>query len=204
MRTIKILIPVIAVAQACHAQSERTARNTYMTLDAGVLRQQDLTIKDSDGAKISYDLGFRFDYRAGTWFNDSWGAEVEVGLMHNSVKSVAGESLSTNGESLDHYQIPVMVNVLYNLPLPGRFGVHAGAGIGGVYSLFWGGNIFNSAGDLTFGFQGMLGAKYALTDHCDLGVTYKFLGTTDHDLGFGVRASGTRSHSLLMAVTFKF
>jgi len=36
-----------------------------MRLDAGIVHQQDLTIEDSGGAKLSYDNGFRFDFIVG-------------------------------------------------------------------------------------------------------------------------------------------
>ena len=98
----------------------------------------------------------------------------------------------------------MLVSLVYKLPIPGPVTVRAAAGIGGVHSYFWGGNIFNSSDDLTFGYQGVLGVDYAISKRCDLGVSYKFLGTTGHDLGFGVKTDGTRSHALLAAVTFKF
>ncbi len=203
--TLRTTALVAALAgTAGKARSQEPSSKGYMRLDAGVVVQHDLTIKDSDGAKVSYDSGFRFDIIGGGRFSESWGAEVEIGLIHNSVKSIAGVPLSSTGESLDHYQVPMMVNVVYTPPLHGPFTVHAGAGIGAVYSYFWGGNFFNSSVDVTFGYQGMVGANYAISKRCDLGLAYKFLGTTDHDFGFGLKTDGTRSHALLAAVTFKF
>ncbi len=200
--TATAAVALFGTAWNIHAQEP--AGKAYMRLDAGVALQQDLTIKDSGGAKISYDTGFRFDVIGGGRFNESWSAEVEVGLIHNSVKTIGGVPLSSTGDSLDHYQIPMMVNVVYKLPFRGRFSAQVRAGIGGVYSLFWGGNIFNSSTDLTFGYQGMLGVNYAITKRWDLGLAYKFLGTTDHDLGFGGKTDGTRSHALLAAATLNF
>ncbi|HEY5910830.1 MAG TPA: hypothetical protein VJA21_09530 [Verrucomicrobiae bacterium] len=43
----------------------------------------------------------------------------------------------------------------------------------------------------------------ALNDDFDLGLSYKLLGTTAHELG-PATAHGTLSHSILAAFTFKF
>jgi len=206
MNTIKTKIFAIIVAVALaittrvtHAQEPSS--KGYLRLDTGIIQQQDLTIKDSGGAKISYDNGFRFDFAGGGYFNQFLGAEVEVGLIHNSTKSF---DVNFFTERVDHYQIPMMVNMVGKLPIPGPVTIRAGAGIGAVYSYFWGGSIFDSSDDLTFGYQGMLGIDYAISKRCDLGVSYKFLGTTQHDFGFGLKTDGTRSHALLAALTFKF
>ena len=202
LRFAAIAVALFGTTPNIHAQE--ASSKSYMRFDAGAALQQDLTIRDSGGAKISYDTGFRFDVIGGGRFNESWSAELEVGMIHNSVKTIGGVPLSSTGESLDHYQFPMMVNVVYKLPFRGRLSAHVGAGIGGVYSWFWGGNILNSSTDLTFGYQGMLGVNYAITKRWDLGLAYKFLGTTEHDLGSGVKADGTRSHALLAAATFNF
>ena len=193
---------MIALAgAACNVRAQERSGKAYLRFDAGIVHQQDLTIKDSGGAKISYDNGFRFDFAAGGYFNELLGAEVEVGLIHNSTKSFDVNSFT---ERLDHYQIPMMGNLVCKLPIPGPVTIRAGAGIGGVYSYYWGGSIFDSSNDLTFGYQGMLGVDYAISKRCDLGVSYKFLGTTGHDFGFGLKTDGTKSHALLAALTIKF
>ncbi len=55
----------------------------------------------------------------------------------------------------------------------------------------------------TFGYQGFVGAKYALNDSLDLDLSYKLLGTLEHDLG-PATVDNTFTHSLLAAITFKF
>jgi len=200
-KTLTAAATVALAGTAWNLRAEDPSSKGYLRLDAGIVHQQDLTIKDSGGAKISYDNGFRFDFAGGGYFNQFLGAEVEVGLIHNSTKSFDVNSFT---ERLDHYQIPMMVNMVGKLPIPGPITIRAGAGIGGVYSYFWGGSIFDSSDDLTFGYQGMFGIDYAISKRCDLGVSYKFLGTTQHDFGFGLKTDGTRSHSLLAALTIKF
>lgn len=164
----------------------------YLGLDAGLALQQDITIKDTGGAKLEFDPGFRLDLGGGVHLSQSWKAELEVGLIYNSVRFTDAE----------YFQVPIMANVIYTLPLHGPISAYAGVGVGGVYSVVWH-DIFGSEDGFGFGYQGILGVKYALNDNLDLGLTYKLLGTLDHDLG-GATAEGALSHSILAAFTFKF
>src|SRR5712664_595211 len=115
MKTIKNRILTLAAAFALpsaagnlHAQP-----GTYLGFDAGVAFQQDVTIKDTGGAKIAFDTGFRFDIAAGFPFSDSWSAEIETGMIYNSVRSIGGMPLDAEMGSLDLYQVPAMLNVIY-------------------------------------------------------------------------------------------
>ncbi len=89
---------------------------------------------------------------------------------------------------------------------PAKLRGYIGGGIGGVYGIFTGNgtSLFGFTSDLTFGYQGIAGIQYAVSDRCDLGVSYKFLGTTEHDLGSGVAMDGTLTHSFMAALTIKF
>src|SRR5439155_4184619 len=79
-RQLKLLSATITFAlagAACTGRAQEPSPKGYMRLDAGVVRQEDLTIRDSGGARVSYDTGFRFDVIGGGHFNESWSAEVE-------------------------------------------------------------------------------------------------------------------------------
>ena len=178
----------------------------YLGADAGLALQQDVTIKDSGGAKISFDPGARFDVAVGYHFTDAWAAEFQAGVIYNSIDKIAGISLDSQGLSANLYEIPLMANLTYTLPVGERFSAYLGAGVGGVVGVFHGegGGESTDHTDLTFGYQGILGLKYALHDKMGLSLAYKFLGTTDHDFGSGVKSEGTRTHSVLVAFTIKF
>ena len=178
----------------------------YLGADAGLALQQEVTIKDSGGAKISFDPGARFDVAVGYHFTDAWAAEFQTGVIYNSIDKIAGISLDSQGLSANLYQIPLMANLSYTLPVRERVSAYLGAGVGGVVGVFHGegGGESTDHTDLTFGYQGILGLKYALNDKMGLGLAYKFLGTTDHDFGSGVKSEGTRTHSVLVAFTIKF
>jgi hypothetical protein len=73
--------------------------------------------------------------------------------MHNNAKSLLGVPLNSGAENLDHYQVPMLANVVCKIPVAGPFSVRGGIGLGAVYSVFWGGNIFNSADDFSHAYQ---------------------------------------------------
>ncbi len=185
----------------------------YLSFDLGPAWQQDITMSDpiGDSEKVTFDPGARLDFDFGYNFTKNWAAELEIGLIVNQVKN--SFFLGTDFMEVDWVELPIMVNVIYTQPLGRHFSAYVGGGIGGVFSDYsneFGGT---TASDTTFGFQGLAGIKYAINDRWDIGVAYKFLGTTDHDVGPGFdsngnptefESDGTMTHSVLMALTFKF
>ncbi len=171
----------------------------YLGVDTGLALQPSLTIEDTSQAswfhdplpqKASFDPGLRLDVSGGLHLSQSWKAEIELGFIYNS------------GSTLDYFQVPILANVIYTLPLHGPMSAYAGAGAGGVAGVLWNG-FFGSEDSFTFGYQGILGVKYAVNDGLDLALTYKFLGTTEHDVGVAT-VDGTLSHSILASFTFRF
>jgi opacity protein-like surface antigen len=186
----------------------------YLGFDAGAAWQQDITISDSvgDSDRVTFGTGARLDCEPGYNFTKNWAAELEVGLIINPVAH--SYVLGTDFMSVDFTELPVMVNVIYTRPLGHHFSAYVGGGVGGVFS-----DYSNEFGDTTpsdsaFAFQGMAGVKYAINERWDIGVAYKFLGTTGHDVGPGVaydlstpteyKSDGTMTHSFLVALTCKF
>ena len=65
---------------------------------------------------------------------------------------------------------------------------------------------FNST-DYTFAYQAELGFKYSLSKYIDLGLAYKFVGTTDHswtDNNTNLKTDGTMTHAIIATVTWRF
>ncbi len=198
----KILTVGVAGALMCLAaklQAQDVPGRWYLGVDAGVALQQDLTIEDTSQPswfhdplpqKASFDPGVRLDVSGGVHLSRSWRTEIELGFIYNS------------GSTLDYFQVPMMANVIYTLPLRGPVSAYAGAGVGGVAGVL-GRNFLDSEAGFTLGCQGILGVKYALNDHLDLGLAYKLLGTIEHDVG-PARVDGATSHAILAAATVKF
>jgi len=182
----------------------------YLGFDAGAAFQQDITISDSD--KVTFGTGARLDCQLGYNFTTNWAAELEVGLIISPVAH--SYVLGTDFMDLDYTELPVMVNVIYTQPLGHHFSAYVGGGIGGVFSEYSDEFGDSTPSDSAFAFQGMAGIKYAINERWDFGVTYKFLGTTEHDVGPGVaydgitpteyKSDGTMTHSVLVALTCKF
>ena len=201
------------------AQAGEPTSKTYLGFDVGVALQQEVNARDNSGAdagKVKFDPGIRGDVVFGYNFCDSFAAELEVGVLANSISSISGNQLSDFGASADLYQIPLLVNAVYRLPLKGPLTAYVGVGVGGAATILQGNNVplfnFNpnssySDVDYTFAYQAMAGLKYAINRNIDLGIAYKFIGTTDHqwtDNGVVFSSDGTMAHTILATFTWKF
>jgi opacity protein-like surface antigen len=194
-----LCLPISSYGWRANGRAQDLPGRWYLGLDGGLALQQNITIEDNSQAswfhtplpqKASFDPGARLDVSGGVHLSRSWKAEFELGFIYNP------------GSPLDFFQVPMMANAIYTLPLRGPVSAYVGGGIGGVYGVLMH-DILDSEEGLGFGYQVIAGVKYALKEDLDLGLSYKFLGTTEHDLG-AARVEGTFSHSILAAVTFKF
>ena len=193
---------------AAESQQSNSSNPWYVGMDAGVCLQQDVKLVGSStfgsaGDKVQFDVGPRVNVLGGYNLNQSFAVEFETGFSYNKVSKVGGVVLT---DRVYFYQVPALVNVVWNHKVVDKVTGFVGLGVGGVFS-------FGDAGDLgsdwdsQFAYQAKTGVKYALTDRLDLGFTYEFLGTTCHrwssDSGT-IKSDPTFSHSLLLGVTFKF
>ena len=190
----------------------------YVRFDGGVALQQDITLSDSvgDSEKVSFDPGARLDTQFGYSFTENWAAELEFGFIVSPVKSSC--ALGTDYMNVDLVELPLLVNVIYTQPLGRHFSIYAGGGIGGVLSDYnndYGGTTETAS---AFAYQGLAGIKYLINDRWELGIGYKFLGTTGYDVGSGIawdenkhywvptefHSDGNVTHSILVTLTCRF
>jgi opacity protein-like surface antigen len=169
-----------------------------------------------DKPKFTMSPGFRFDLIGGYNLSETVALELEAGLLYNAFDKLtisgsgggvpvsASARLSDSGLDMSLWQVPVFVNGVYTFKLDSKFKPFLGAGVGGVFTLIHmdAGGLSDNESDFTFAFQGMAGVKYQVSDKVDIGVTYKFLGSLDHDFS-GVKTDGIYSHSFLAALTVK-
>jgi len=185
----------------------------YLSFDMGTAFQQDINLYDSigDNEKVTFDTGARLDCELGFNITPNWAVELETGLIDNQVKNSA--ILGTDFMNVDLMEIPIMANVIYTRPLGRNFSVYLGGGLGAAFSQYYTDLGGETQSDTTFAFQGLAGLKYTFAGRWDLGVTYKFLGTTKHDVGPGIdpmgnpteyKSDGTITHSVLLALTCRF
>jgi opacity protein-like surface antigen len=207
---IKILAGATALAAIITPASlfaQNSAPKGYFEIDLGPAWQSDITLRDSAGTRAitSFDTGFRLDFKGGVACGENWAFELETGVIYNAVDKIDGASLDP-GDRLEFAEIPLLLNVIYKLPFRGPLTAYVGAGVGGVVGTYYAESSgFSSyTSDLTFGYQAMAGVRYALNDRWDIGVAYKFLGTSEHEWDADVKSNGTRTHSVLATVSYRF
>ena len=196
-----------------HSYLSPPTGKVYAGFDAGPAFQQDIRLYDTigDSENVSFGTGIRLDCQLGYNFTPNWATELEIGLIANDVRNSA--ILGTDFMEVTFVEMPLMANVIYTRPLGRNFSAYVGGGVGGAFSSY--GNDFGGTteGDATFAYQGLAGFKYVFNERWDLGLTYKFLGTTQHDVGPGFdsngnptefKSDGTKTHSVLLVLTCKF
>src|SRR5437667_8314230 len=190
-----------------------SSQDWFIGADAGVSLQQDVDLKEFlgtplSGAKIEFDPGLRFDVLGGYRFTDQLSVILEAGYIFNSVKSIAGTPLSGSGGDINLHQVPILANVSYTFALNCPIKPFFGGGVGGVFSVaeFSGAASGLPSGDSqnasAFGYQGFAGARYELNDRIELGLVYKFLGTTDADFD-DFKTDGTKTHTIAVSFIYK-
>lgn len=152
----------------------------YVTADGGAIFQQVGRMRQSTPptTSVTYKPGYRGDLSVGYNFTPSLAAEFQFGIMHNDVNSV-GNHLSPLGQSLDFTSVPLLLNVIYKIPVKGRWVPYVGVGAGGNISrVHYGvGTTDDHSTDAEPAVQGELGLKYNVSDRASFGLAYKFMGT---------------------------
>ena len=117
---------------------------------------------------MTFNPGIRGNIALGYNINRSWAAEFDTGVIWNSIDSFDGTSLSSVGASFDTYTIPLLVNVVYRIPIKGPWSSYLGAGAGGAASLlsysqtYLGTRYSWNNSTFVFGYQAKAGLQYQL------------------------------------------
>ena len=134
------------------------------------------------GEQLKLSPGFQMDLAFGYRVTPRLEVGPEFGMTFNSVDSFGG--FSYHDTTL--FQMPLMANVVLELPKPGRLSPCIGAGVGGVASFLTFGNHGDyyywsdpdgSGSEFVLGFQAFAGLRYRFNDTASLGVNYRFLMT---------------------------
>ncbi|CAA7612740.1 OmpA family protein [Magnetospirillum sp. UT-4] len=179
MRTMKTLIAAGLLAAAVPATADA---QWYMGLDAGTNYMQDpgVTGTDSDWGWLGLgQVGYSFG-----------APKVEFELGYRANDNI--DSLTT------------MVNVLYDFMPTSKWHPMVGAGIGWAFldGDFAGTNAKNS--DNAFAYQGILGLGYDISNNFMLKTQYRYLGTTDTDVGTSTQKADYDNHAITVGFTYKF
>jgi opacity protein-like surface antigen len=166
------------------------------------------------GVKVKYDPGLRVSVAGGFQFCSYFSAEVESGIIYNSIKSITGSP--EPDASLAN--VPLLVNAVFHFPLKSNFVPYCGVGVGGSSSVLdvnharvGGFSLHGDDADLVWAVQGFAGFRYEFSDRMGVGCGYKFLATGEPKWdAITAGASGkigfdsARTHSLLAEFTLKF
>jgi opacity protein-like surface antigen len=182
----------------------------YFNAELGGVLQQDLIVR-SAGQRAPVDAGIGGNLNLGFDITDALAIELQTGAASSSINTSGSTVPSFVGNDVNLYQVPILANVVFRAPLPGGLTPYVGAGFGGVVSELELNHhrFYQSDTDITPGYQAMAGVKCALNRFTELGVGYRFLGTTAHtwfaNNPSAYTATGpTFSHSIVATLNLSF
>ena len=222
---------IAAVAATLTTPAFAAENGAYVGIEGGALFPQksklDVTLNNKtrfdNGFNVKDKTGYDADIIAGYKFG-LLRLEGELGYKRTSLKNVkvsqplltavgtaAGVPVTGDKFNLDgHVSIAsLMVNALADTNFgSGRFGGYVGAGVGEAWA--------NAAGsnDNTLAVQGIAGVRYAVSDHIDAGIKYRYFYTgklslnsdfVANNVPFSTHAAGHfKSSSVLASLTYNF
>jgi opacity protein-like surface antigen len=163
--------------------------------------------------KFKTDTGLHLDLAAGYHISESWAVELQTGLNYSSLECFeiplafsAGGDAFTDSIRVDDlgynlYQVPLLANVIYTVPLKGRVKPYVGVGAGGVVTVLDADG--STENDFTYAWQVQAGANYRINERWSAGLAYKLMGTGENDWS-GAKVDSFLSHSLSATVSLEF
>jgi len=211
-------IAILLGTATSHGQDFRD--NWYVHTDVGpaFIPNANLHFRARDNSGDSFkgtgrfqaDPGIRGDISFGYNFDDCLAFELETGVARNPGPRPAD----------CFYQIPVMLNLIGEVPISKSWKFYLGAGAGAVISIdqtefhdpAFHGPFKLEDSDATLGYQVETGFKYTLSRHVELDLGYKFLGVDQYNYSFRLgntfaehaRVNDLYTHSAQLSVTWKF
>jgi len=193
----------------------------YLKCDVGAAFQSDTGQKEFFSANpspfgnqvatniVNYHFrpGVRLDVAAGISLTKSFAAELEAGVIYSAAEltrqfhaAMPGGRiiLVTSSQEVDYFQIPVLLNLTYKVPVQSRFKPFIGLGAGGVFSTVQDVNV----NDIQFGVQGLAGFRCIINDRAQLGFVCKVLNSVgeSNDL----KPDGHLTASIGLTFTYRF
>ena len=186
------------------------------------------TVSSSSGF-LSYDPGFRLDVPLGVRITEWFALEFAPGFMVNGLNYLQpngnftiGSQTVQGGQQVnlqgDYYQIPILANFLFTIPIDPRFTISAGFSVGGMVTAVQttavqGVSMESSDGistALAFAYAGQFSLDFPFEENMQAGLTYKYTGTGAQDFTGGsffqfIQAdNGTATQSVQAYFLYRF
>jgi len=221
----------VSVAATLTAPALAAESGAYVGVEGGAMFPQksklDVTLNNKtdfdNGYKVKGKTGYDADIIAGYKFG-LLRLEGELGYKRSKLKNVevsqplltavgtaAGIPVTSDKFNLDgHVSIAsMMVNALADTNFGGgKFGAYAGGGVGEAWANYGGTN------DNTLAAQGIVGLRYAVSDHVDAGIKYRYFYTgklsldsdfVANNVPFSTHSAGRfKSSSVLASLAYNF
>jgi opacity protein-like surface antigen len=212
------LLTALLVSSRVEAQE----RGGYMRMDAGGNITMDTDLKEffgpvAPGSKVSFDPGYRFGFAGGYNITDWFGAEGQLGVYGNNIRSITG---ATRVSDAWFWNDPLMANIRLQLPNRSIITPYIGGGAGGSFSTLSVDHI--SIGGVTlqgtqttavWAAQAFAGLRFKLGHGMGLGVEYRYFVTGEPEwnaaVPFGapsdkLRFGGAQTHSICLVFESRF
>jgi len=165
-----------------------------MTSELTVGGQTIGNIKSNSGFSVAGAVGYEFD---------NMRIEAEVNYQQNTLKSISNGSNSANlkGSDTNLYSVGLLTNIYYDFKNNTDFTPYISSGIG-FADVWLGGPSGASKSNFVFAYQAGVGLDYAINDKIDIGVKYRYFGTTGiEDRGSNL---GYSSNNIYAGMRFNF
>jgi OOP family OmpA-OmpF porin len=210
--TVTIIANLTMIAPAALGEPGSFTEKLYIVGDLGGSWIEDTSIKGgllidsfSRGAIIKFDSGVHIGLGLGYHLTESVAVQIETGLTVNFTTSIGGDTATGGG--LGFFQVPILAKLVYTIPTHSPLRPFLGVGIGGVDTTLDDSSFFQERSSTDFGlaWQAFAGVRYQISSHFELGVIYKYLGTTDRSFdSFRTTIGGTQTHSLSASLLVTF
>ncbi|MBE1237883.1 OmpA family protein [Phaeovibrio sulfidiphilus] len=201
------LAGVVAVAPAI--AGAQTPEGPYVAIHGGVNWMQDADVT-SEGITLKskkdtgYAVGGAIGYAFGNVGFGSPRVEFEGTWRSNGIDSLKWGGVNyLEKKNIDINTAALMVNALFDFDTGTALYPYIGGGVGAVLGWIDMPRGVKDGSDTAFGYQGIAGVGYNITDNFGMTVDYRYLGTTSFKDG-GVKYEGLGNHTVMVGLRYAF
>ena len=173
------------------------------------LTVEDTSINSIDGSPppqatdLSLDANFG-NYEFIGWDSGTVRTEVEVGARSYEIEEIRRDGIVTPGENGDVYELSLMFNVIFDIPIAPKVEAYAGGGVG--TSFIWSelnNSSLGDSNDFVLSYQFMAGLQFEVAPRLYLNTGYRYHATDDPNFE-GVEYDAPEVHGLDLGIRYVF